>query len=163
MIYSVGNSTSRFPENLREAINHVLERVARQIKCDIEANPEIIDAEEDVDYLDGSTMPVHLRQLLSEVDWYDRATWAELLAMLGQYCGCRFSSLAMEILTPRAAVPHELPNVGAIIAQLAIHDPDDDVQSACYEALLPLVDQGNSYLTPVQTKFDLHPQQIPET
>lgn len=77
--------------------------------------------------------------------------------------GVVFHMSQLEILTSRAAVPDELPNATAIIAQLAIHDPDEDVQSACFEALLPLMDQGNSRLTPVRMKFYPTSQQMPET
>ncbi|RXW17899.1 hypothetical protein EST38_g7957 [Candolleomyces aberdarensis] len=109
--------------NFKEVVNHVLEKVANQIRYDIEANPSDDITEEDLEYLRGSKISTHLRQSLSEVDWDDRITWAKLLAMFGRY------------------LPLEFPNTTLIIAELAIHDPDDDVQSACFEALLPLMDQ----------------------
>jgi hypothetical protein len=144
--------TGRFPHEchlpplflakLEVNAENVLKTVANQIREDIQGEPGSDETREDVEYLHESKVPAHLRQLLSPIDQEGRIVWVELVAIFIKHCEWRFSSLQNGQNTHIVhAVP---PEAGGVIAQMAIHDTDDRVQLACFEALLPLIIQeGN--------------------
>jgi hypothetical protein len=117
----------------------------KDIKDAIEARASANDhdSEAELDYLCGSKLDQPLRRLLWDIESDDLIVWIGIVAKLSSYGQYFFFSKISSVDGGFSALT-TLRDAPDVIAQIAIYDPDDEVQSACLESLLPLMENGKS-------------------
>lgn len=91
----------------------------------------------DYGYYSASTLSASLRSHLGKVSWDDRCHWVKALAHMASSCKRVPQTLSLYLRSPHKDSTR-FEDAPAIILQIAIHDPDNDVRRIALQSLCPL-------------------------